>query len=362
MHGIEELIQEWDGEYVVSAYDPPSGAWTFIAIHDRTLGMALGGCRFKTYPTPADGLNDALRLARGMTYKWAAIDFRFGGGKAVIACPGPVDARTRERLLLQLGDTIQSLGGTYGTGCDMGTTPADMAVIGSRTKWVFGLPDATGGHGDPGPWTARGVHAGMRAACGQAFGEPTTAGRTILIQGMSGMGAPLARLQAAEGAVLLLSDAIADRAQRLAAELDARFIPPDQAYAVECDVFSPCAIGGILNERSIGRLQCRVVAGSANNQLGRDADAELLHERGILYAPDFVINAGGAIAHAALEVLGWTEEEVVRRIDLIEDTIAEILTEAARRHESPLHGAVRRAGRILQSARAAARQPEPARG
>lgn len=355
MQGMEELIRAWDGEFVATAYDAPTGTWLFIAIHDRTLGMALGGCRLSRYPTPADGLRDAMRLARGMTSKWASIDFPFGGGKCVLATPGPLDAASRERVLLRLGDLIQSLGGIYGTGVDLGTSSEDMAVVGRRTRWVFGKPADQGGRGDPGPWTARGVHAGMRAACLHAFGEADLAGRTILLQGVGGVGGPLARRLAEEGATLLLSDAFPERAASLARELDAQVIPPERVYTVECDVFAPCAIGGVLNERSVGQLGCRVVAGSANNQLERDADADLLHARGILYAPDFVINAGGAIAHGSLEVLGWTEDEAAQRIDGIGDTIAEILTEAAKRNESPLHEAIRRAQRNLEQRR---REPQ----
>jgi leucine dehydrogenase len=355
---MEELIHDWNGELVVSAFDGDSGAWIFIAIHDRTLGMALGGCRLSVYPSAADGLRDALRLSQGMTFKWAAIDFPFGGGKTVLAVPGPLSPEVRERLLLRLGDMIQSLGGMYGTGVDLGTSAADMAVVGRRTRWVFGRPAEQGGRGDPGPWTALGVHAGLRAACAHVFGDDTLSGRTILVQGVGGVGAPLARRLTAAGARVLLTDAIPERARRLAHELSARVIPPEEAYTTECDVFAPCAIGGILNERSIASLRCRVAAGSANNQLERDSDAQLLHERGILYVPDFVINAGGAIAHSALEVLGWSESQAEERIERIRDTVDEILDEAKRNDESPLHEATRRADRNLADARAAKLQEE----
>jgi leucine dehydrogenase len=217
---------------------------------------------------------------------------------------------------------------------------------------VFGLPLATGGTGGPGPWTALGVRAGIRASCRHAFGSASVSGRSVLVQGVGGVGAPLARRLAADGARLLLVDAIRGRAEVLAREIGAEVVAPEQAYTTECDVFAPCAIGAILNERSIGRLRCRVVAGSANNQLERDADAELLHKRGILYAPDFVINAGGAIAHGGLEVLGWTEARVRERIEGIYDTLDEVFTKSAERGESPLDEATRRAARILSDARA----------
>jgi leucine dehydrogenase len=349
---FEELVRTWDGEFVVSAFDAPSGAWIFIAIHDRTLGMALGGCRLSIYPSPADGLRDAMRLSKGMTFKWAAIDFPFGGGKSVLAAAKPLSAKAREDLLLRLGDMIQSLNGLYGVGVDLGTTPDDMSVIGKRTRWVFGRP-SDNGRGDPGPFTAMGVHAGLRAACKHAFGTPSISGATILVQGVGGVGRPLARRLAADGARLLLSDAMPDRASALAAELDARVIAPERVYGTECDIFAPCAIGGVLNERSVEQLRCRIAAGSANNQLEKDSDAELLHRRGILYAPDFVINAGGAIAHGSMEVLGWTEAQATARVERIFDTLDEILGEAANADESPLLEAVRRADRNLRHGRAA---------
>ena len=351
MAGMEDLIRTWGGDFVVTRYDEASATWIFIAIHDRTLGMAAGGCRLSVYNSPVDGLRDAMRLAQGMTFKWAAIDFPFGGGKTVLAAPRQLSTQAREGLLLRVGDMIHALGGSYGVGCDLGTTPADMAIIGRRTKWVFGKPADQGGTGDPGPYTAAGVHAGIRAACTHVFGESSLAGRSVLIQGVGGVGGPLARRLAAEGATLLLSDAMPGRPEALAHELNATVVPPDRVYRTPCDVFAPCAIGGILNERSISQLACRIVAGSANNQLEKDSDAELLHLRGILYAPDFVVNAGGAIANSALEVLGWSEAGVHARLERIADTLSEILTEAAVRGESPVHEAIRRADRNLEQAR-----------
>lgn len=349
--GIERLVRDWDGEYVLSAYDAEADAWIFIAMHDRTLGMAAGGCRFKVYDEPADGLRDAMRLARGMTLKWAACDFPFGGAKSVIACSRPVDAAVKEKLLLRLGGMIDSLGGSYGTGCDMGTTPADMVIIGRRTRWVFGRPAGQGGHGDPGPWTARGVHSGMLAACRHAFGEASVTGRTVLIQGAGGVGLPLAGRLRDAGATVLVTDTSPERLQTAIDTVGASAVPANAAYETPCDIFAPCAVGGILEAGTIARLQCRVIAGSANNQLQGDADAERLHSRGILYAPDFVINAGGAIAHGALEMLDWSEQQTAERIDRIGDTVDRILTDAASRGESPLHGARRLAEDVLRKAR-----------
>jgi len=356
---MEELIRDWDGESVVIRYDATARAWMFVAVHDRTLGMALGGCRFKKYTEPREALRDALRLAQGMTYKWAAVELPFGGGKSVIAPTHPLDAAQRDALLLRFGELLHSLGGLYGTGIDLGTTPADMNVIGRRAEWVFGRTRDQGGSGDPGPWTAEGVHAGLRAACEHVFGAASPARLAVLVQGVGGVGAPLARRLAADGARVMISDALPARTTALAAEIGADIVKPEAVYNTPCDVFAPCAIGGILNQRSIAKLQCRVVAGSANNQLEHDSDADLLHARGILYVPDFVINAGGAIAHASLEVLRWTEREATARVRRIRDTVADILEKAASAAESPLHEAIRRSERVLANARAAKRR-EPA--
>jgi leucine dehydrogenase len=360
---MEGLIRDWDGESVSIRYDRATGSWIFIAIHDRTLGMALGGCRLNIYSSPRDGLRDALRLSKGMTMKWAAIDFPFGGGKAVLAVPRPLDAAARERLLLRFGEMVEMLGGSYGTGVDLGTSSADMDIVGRRTDRVFGRTSDHGGSGDPGPWTALGVYSGLLAACEHAFGEGSVAGRTVLLQGVGGEGRPLARRLREGGASLILTDAIPTRAEALAEELGATTVAPEAVYDTDCDIFAPCAIGGILNERSIPRLRCRIVGGSANNQLERDADADLLHARGILYAPDFVLNAGGAIAHGAIEVLRWTPTQAAERVRKVRDTLAEVMGEAQRRGEAPLHEAIRRADRVLANARAAKEnvsEPQPA--
>jgi leucine dehydrogenase len=360
---MESLIREWDGESVAVHYDRPTDAWIFIAVHDRTLGMAMGGCRLNIYPSPRDGLRDALRLSKGMTLKWAAIDFPFGGGKAVLALPRPIDHAAREGLLVRFGELVDMLGGAYGTGVDLGTTPEDMDIVGRRTERVFGRTAAQGGAGDPGPWTALGVYSGLLAACEHVWGNASVDGRSVLVQGVGGVGSPLARRLREGGARLIFTDALPARAQALADELGADVIAPESAYETECDVFAPCAIGGILNERSIPKLRCRIVGGSANNQLERDADANLLHQRGILYAPDFVINAGGAIAHGALEVLRWTPEKASDRVRRIYDTLGEVLAESKRRNESPLHEAIRRAERVLADARSEKEridEPQPA--
>lgn len=353
---MEQLLREWDGESVTIRYDRATGIWMFVAIHDRTLGMALGGCRLKIYPEPRDGLRDALRLAQEMTFKWAAIDFPFGGGDAVLAAPGPIDPAQREGLMLRLGELVDSLGGSYGTGVDLGTTPADMDVVARRTRRVFGRTPENGGAGDPGPYTALGVFAAIGTAAQSVWGTRDLSGRTVLVQGVGAVGAPLARHLARSGARVLITDALPDRAQQVAAAIGAQVVRPEETYDTPCDIFAPCAIGGILNARSIPRLQCRIVAGGANNQLEEEADASRLRERGILYAPDFVINAGGAIAYGTIEMLRWSPAQAEARITQIGETLNEILLEAERMGETTLAQAKRRAEEALRQGREVAHE------
>jgi len=347
---MQSLIQGWSGECVVQTFDHETGTWIFIAIHDTTLGPAMGGCRMKTYPAPTDGLRDAMRLAEGMTCKWAVIGFDLGGGKSVLAVPRPLEGAARRGLLLRFGRLVASLRGAYAMGPDLGTTPEDMAVIGGVTEHVHGYDRRTGRALDPGPYTALGTFAGMRAALAHAFGSADFGGRTVLIQGVGDVGVPLARLCADAGAALLLSDANPDRAVRLAEELGARTVPADEVYFTPCDVYAPCAVGGTVNARSVPMLACRIVAGCANNQLAEAADADRLYARGILYAPDYVINAGGA---TALPLLGHgsSDEQVRARISGFEGTLTRIFEEAAGRAESPHRAAQRMVDEVLRARR-----------
>lgn len=354
---LEELVREWDGLGVVLRFDPPSGSWIFIALHDDTLGRPTGGTRMATYPTPADGLRDAMRLAAGMTDKWAVAGVSFGGGKAVLAVPGPLAGEDRRGLLGRYGALVESLHGAFSTGEDLGTTPDDMAEIGRATRYVMGGHGADGHPADPGPFTSHGVACALRAVLQRLDGDDDPAGRRVLIQGVGDVGAPLARELAAAGAQLLLSDVDGERARRLAAELDgdgtaARTVDADAVYDVPCDVFAPCAVGAVLSPGTVPRLRCRAVVGSANNQLASDDDAERLHRRGILYAPDYVANAGGAIAFAHLAKDRHAgSDELMRRVEVIRPMLEEILAEAAERDESPLAASRRRVRRILDAAR-----------
>ncbi len=345
---INELIKGWDGEYLVVRYERAAEAWIFIAVHSTRLGHPTGGTRMKVYDAPEEGLRDAQRLAEGMTYKWAGIDFGLGGGKAVIALSRPLDEAERDRLLERHGALIESLGGAFSTGADLGVGPELIEVIRRRTRYALG-----GSAGDPGPYTSLGVFSGCRAVAAEAFGSRDLAGRTVLIQGLGDVGVPLSRRLAEAGARLKLADMDAARARDLSGQYGAKVVAPEKVYDEACDIFAPCAVGGVLNEKTIARLSCRAVCGAANNQLEFDDDAERLHARRILYAPDFITNAGGAIALPGLELMGMSEEAVLASIESIEGTLGEIFREARKNDESPLRAALRRAERVLERGPAA---------
>jgi leucine dehydrogenase len=321
---FEELLAGWDGETAVIRRDRASGAWIFICIHSTRRGPAAGGTRMKTYETAAEGLRDAMLLSQAMTAKLTVADLPFGGGKAVIAVPELPSGDARRELLLRYGELVDSLGGTYRTSSDMNTGPADMDVIGERTEYVFGRSEAHGGSGNPAPPTARGVYHGIRASVGHVFGSDDLVGRTVLIQGAGSVGSALTAFLTQDGAEVLVADVDLARAE----ELGVRVVDADAVYDTECDVYAPCAVGGTLNTDTVPRLRCRIVAGSANNQLAEPRAAELLHERGILYAPDYVINAGGAIGIVGLEQLGWDRDQTEAGLARIGDTLREIYARA----------------------------------
>ena len=282
----------------------------------------------KVYPTPADGLADGLRLAGAMTRKNAMAELPLGGGKAVLAVPAVPEGAERRQILLRYADIVASMGGTYRTACDMNTTEADMDLIGERCPFVFGRSVDRGGSGTSAPATAVGVFHGIRASVAQAFGSRSLEGRRILVQGVGAVGKPLARLLSEAGAAVTVSDVATGRARGAAQELGARQVAAEDAMGTECDVLAPCATGGVLNPETIAGLRCRVVAGAANNQLGAASDAELLHAAGILYAPDYVINAGGIIHLVGLESLGWTQPQLDERLERIGDTLGVIFRAA----------------------------------
>jgi len=340
---FEDLIRGWDGEEVVVHHDEAKSSWMFVGVHSTALGPAMGGTRLTSYAAPADALEDVLRLSGAMTLKHAAAGTPFGGGKAVIAVPQVPARGTSERraLLLRYAELVESLHGTYVTAADMNTGEADMDTIGERTSHVLGRSKAVGGAGDPGAATAMGVFHGIRATVRRAFGLDDLEGRSVLVQGLGSVGSRLAEHLHEAGATLLLADLDAVRASSLADELGAKVVGAADVIGTECDVFAPCATGKVLTEATIPHLRCRVVAGAANNQLGVAEDGERLLDADILFAPDFVINAGGVIHLAGYETLGWDEATMAKRLEAIGDTLLEVFEQADRDGTSTAAAATR---------------------
>lgn len=292
-----DLFQQMTGmghERVLFCSSPEVGLQAIIAVHSTVLGPGLGGTRMFPYKSTDEALTDVLRLSRGMTYKAAAAGLNLGGGKAVII--GDPKKDKSEGLFRAFGRFVDSLGGAYITAEDVGTSMPDMDIVLHETRWVTGVSPAEGGGGDPSPVTAFGTLQGMKAAALRRFGSDSLAGRTVAVQGLGSVGFHLVQyLVRDEGAKVFGADVDTDAIAR-AAELGVEIVPSDQILEVECDVVAPCALGATLNERSIPKLRCQIVAGAANNQLAEeDRDGRAIHETGILYCPDYVINAGGLI-------------------------------------------------------------------
>lgn len=328
---MEDLLAAWDGESVSIHRDRESGAWMFICVHSTRLGPAGGGTRMKHYPRLEDALADGMRLSEAMSLKFASVQFPHGGGKAVIALPTPEipQGEARRRLLREYGAFVNSLGGLYSTAPDMNTSALDMDVIAEVTPYVFCKTEAAGGSGDTAPDTAVGVLHGVRAACRYAFGSDDLSLRSVLVQGAGGVGGRLIELLMEADAKVIATDVDAVRRDALSAK-GIQVVGPEAALTTECDVFSPCAVGGIINARSVPGLRCRVIAGGANNQLETPEDADRLRERGIVYAPDFVINAGGVLHGGGLEELHWSRETLAEQLAGIGDAVYAILVRADR--------------------------------
>jgi len=340
-----------DHEDLVVRKGRRSGCYVVVAIHSTALGPALGGVRMWHYEATIDGARDALRLARGMTYKAAAAGLELGGGKGVICAPkGPPPAGLdRRALLLDFGDLVESLGGRYITAEDVGIDAEDLVAISERTRQVTGLPADHGGSGDPSPFTALGVEAAMRACARERFGSTDLSSRRIVIAGLGHVGSKLAWRLADAGAELAVSDI--DSAKRsLATELEAEWIEPSTEMLAECDILAPCALGGAIDAANLPRLRCEIVCGCANNQLADEGLADDLAERSILYAPDFIVNAGGLI-HIYREIRGYSERQA-RQLTLgIEVNLNRILTAADERAITPLRAARELAQERLDAAR-----------
>ncbi|MBM0170973.1 Leu/Phe/Val dehydrogenase [Altererythrobacter sp. C41] len=329
-----------DHELVQLVRDRATGLTAIIALHSTHLGPGAGGTRFWHYADPKDAMRDALRLSRGMSYKNAMAGLPMGGGKAVILA-GKDRTKTPE-MLEAFGAAVDALGGAYVTAEDVGIGEADMVAVSRRTQYVTGLPvegEGTAG-GDPGPFTAMGIYHGIKAAVRHKLGKDSVSGVHVAVQGAGSVGGGVARLLAKDGAKLTLSDINMDRAAALADELGAETAAPDAIMSVSCDVFSPNALGAILDDEGIARLDASIVAGAANNQLARAHHGQMLAERGILYAPDYVINAGGIIS-VTLEYLARRNSapcdinEVRKRIAQIPGRLEEIWQESDASGVSP---------------------------
>lgn len=324
-----ELFQSKDfdaHEQVVFASDPKHGFKAIIAVHNTRLGPAIGGCRIRKYEDEAEAVTDVLRLSRGMSYKAAVAGVPFGGGKMVVIAD-PHTEKTPE-LLYFIGRTVERLGGRYKTGEDVGTTVADMVAIRTETTHVMGLPEDMGGSGDPSPSTALGVFVGIEAAARHRLGVDTLSGLTVAVQGLGNVGMNLCTLLAEAGAQLIVADTRAERVQEAETRFGAKVSTVDDIYSANASIFAPCALGAVMNDETLAVLKAKVIAGAANNQLARESiHGEALRQKGILYAPDYVINGGGMI-QLAYEVAGFDRNEIEPRVRQIAITLQEIFERA----------------------------------
>jgi leucine dehydrogenase len=313
------LIAEHNHEQVSFATDPESGYRGIIAIHNTILGPSLGGTRFWHYENDAEALNDVLRLSRGMTYKAAVAGLNLGGGKSVII--GHNKTTDREPIFRAHGRHVEYLGGRYITAEDVGTNIHDMDYIRMETRHVVGL---AGRSGDPSPVTAFGVYRGIKACAKFVYGDDSLVGKTVTVQGCGNVGYHLCQHLAEEGAKLVVTDIDAHRVQRVVEEFKATAAKPDDIYAVDADIFAPCALGAVVNDDTVRQFKVAIIAGAANNQLDEERHGDMLDEQGIVYAPDYVINSGGLI-NVNAEVEGWSLERSHRKAAEIYETILGVL-------------------------------------
>lgn len=319
---IFDLLQEHDYEQLVFCQDKATGLKAIICIHDTTLGPGLGGTRIWNYEDEDEAIVDVIRLARGMTQKNSAAGLDLGGGKAVII--GDPKEIKSEALFRTFGKYIEGLSGRYITAEDMNTTTQDMAWINTETDYVVGLE---GKSGDPSPVTALGVFRGIQAGANEAFGSDDLQGKIVAVQGLGAVGYTVCEHLHQAGAKLIVTDIVKENIQRTVEDFGATAVDPDEIYGVECDIFAPCAMGAVINDFTVEKLKCKVVGGSANNQLAEDKHGQMLDERGILYVPDFVINGGGVI-NVFEELQGYNEKRALARASAIYDTCKQIFAMA----------------------------------
>ncbi len=294
LNPVIEQMSTYDHEQVVFCQDQATGLKAIIAIHNTTLGPALGGTRMWMYNNELEALNDVLRLSRGMTFKASISGLNLGGGKAVII--GDSYTQKSEALFRRFGKFVESLSGKYITAEDVGISPQDMEYVNMETKHVSGLPVSLGGSGDPSPVTAYGVYMGIKASAKKVFGNDSLGGKKVAVQGVGHVGETLVKHLAEEGAIITLADINSDRANTVAKKYGAKVVDGEDIYDADMDIYAPCALGATVNDDTLGRLKCSIIAGAANNQLKDEViHGKAVQDKGILYAPDFLINAGGLI-------------------------------------------------------------------
>ncbi|TXK85934.1 Glu/Leu/Phe/Val dehydrogenase [Paenibacillus sp. N3.4] len=337
MEIFQSMVQD-DYEEVLFCQDKRSGLKAIIAIHDTTLGPALGGARMWNYASDDAAIEDVLRLARGMTYKHAVSSLNFGGGKSVILGDPKKDKNVE--MLRAFGRYIQHLNGRYITAEDVGTTVEDMDIIHQETKYVSGKSAKYGSSGNPSPATAFGVYQGMKAAAREAFGSDSLEGKTVAVQGVGNVANVLCDYLHKEGAQLIVTDINKEAVRKVVEQYNAKAVDPKDIYGVRCDIYAPCALGATINDETIVRLQAKVIAGAANNQLKEARIGDLIHNMGILYAPDYVINAGGVI-NIADELDGYDRERAFNKVKEIYNTTS-LIFEISKRDGIPTYMAADR--------------------
>lgn len=335
---IFTYMEKYDYEQLVFCQDKNSGLKAIIAIHDTTLGPALGGTRMWTYKSEAEAIEDALRLAKGMTYKNAAAGLNLGGGKTVII--GDPKKDKNPELFRAFGRYIQGLNGRYITAEDVGTTVEDMDLIHMETDFVTGISPEFGSSGNPSPVTAYGIYKGMKAAAMEAFGSDSLEGRTVAVQGVGNVAYTLCEHLHEEGANLIVTDINKESVERAVNAFGAIAVDPDDIYGVDCDIYAPCALGATINDETIPQLKAKVIAGSANNQLKKAEHGDIIHEKGIVYAPDYVINSGGVI-NVADELNGYNASRAMKNVESIYDILLKIF-EISKRDNVPTYVAADR--------------------
>lgn len=324
---VFDYMAKYGFEQLVVCHDKTSGLKALIAIHDTTLGPALGGTRFWNYETEDQAIEDVLRLARGMTYKAAAAGLNLGGGKAVIWGDSKKDKS--EELWRAFGRFVQSLNGRYITAEDVGTSVQDMDIVNLETDHVTGVSKAKGSSGDPSPKTAFGTYRGMQACAKEVWGSDDLKGKVVAVQGVGNVGYYLCEYLHKAGAKTIVCDINQQAIDRVVKDFGVEVVAPDKIYDVDCDIFAPCALGAVVNDDTIDKFKCKVIAGAANNVLAEDRHGDMLEKKGILYAPDYVINAGG-LMNVADELHGYNEERAMAKISTIYDNVAKVIAIAKR--------------------------------